>query len=341
MPDIAQPGIVGAREDLSDVIFAIDPQSTPLLAAIPKGKAPKGYLHESQAVLPKRGKKTGVPAGEPRGDPKQASVRKLVYSCPHELRWDWGVAKQTIDVMGDNVAGIADLVADEIMFAMANVKRMQDEILGDTGDLVDVNDGPTETRGAGSAISSAPQGSHPIDPLFLPTAAQIYTGDLSALTEDTFRDLISACWMRGNTVRRYMGVCGMAIKKTVGTWSIRKENVDGFTNVRQFQQSGLQDRVLSSVVDSLETDGGTVELHVSGNLNVPRTSDDTFVPDYNQANCCYIFPMDDQYWEMGQSRPMRNDEAPTDVASRQGTVSCIFDNRMLPTCMAKINAANG
>lgn len=335
MPGVAQPGITGTREDLSDLIFTFDAEETPYLSMVAKGSPPRAEIHQWQADVPSTASKKGKLDSSPSGEASsQTKDRALLETNSHWIESAVRVGKKAA-IMND-VAGIGRgngrLMAVEIAKATRAVKTAIDQVLCDDGDQRDEGAGGegSETRGLGSWISSSAQTNRPVPEKYRPGAGQIYTNSLADLTEEDFQDILAEQYTNAGKSERFIGLFGITLKQHVSKWSVYTPTKEGFGQVRHFNTE-LKSRVLAAVVDIIEADGGTIELHLSRNLGIARDSSAQTTASKMRG---YILQM--RSCEVKWAQKPMYERLHNDGGGESGRVDAIFAHCCTPKMNAKI-----
>jgi hypothetical protein len=334
MPGVAQPGIVGTRQDLSDIIFDYDAQETPYLSMVKKGEPPRAEVHQWQADKPAKASK----AGKKDNDPSTAASaktkdRRILETNSHWIDDPVSVGKKAETI--NEVAGIGQgrLMATEIAKSLKAVKTAVDQVLCDDQDQRDEGPQGSETRGLGSYIQTGAQSVRPVPEQYRTRSGAVYTGAFNDLTEEHVRDIVGEIFLQtGHSSARFQGIFGLQLKHKVSEWMVYQTNKTGMTPIRQVNK-GIKDRVLAAVIDILEFDGGTVEIHLSRNLARNRYEEDEATATASQRRG-YILDVDGCELKFAQN-PMY-EELPSDGGGKRGRVDTIFAHAVTPITQGKI-----
>lgn len=329
MPGVVQPGIVGSREMLSDLIFEYDAEETPYLSMVPKLGPPTSEIAQWQAKAPSKVNKRGVRDGTPLDSTKKHSDRGIIETNTHWFRTGVSVGKKAELI--NNVAGIADQYADEVLNALSAIKVGADQILCDDTDQRDEGADGSETRGLGSYISASAQEVRPVPEKFRTGSGQIWSsGALTAFQETDLSTLAAAMYSVCGKSQTLTGILGIWLKQHVSDFSYVAKNVDGKTFVRQFNQD-VSDYRLHSKVDVVECDGATFELHLSRNLGISRDGWDQTDASKMRG---YLLQLDACGVMTGQE-PMHTELA-QDGGGRRGQVDMLLAHAVTPKLCGKI-----
>lgn len=278
MPGVAQPGIVGAREDLSDEILEGDVIDTPYLAWVPKGAPIAGMVQQKQADLTakvnKRGNADGTPARTPR---TMTEDRRLLEYLPHWMKETVSVGKLAMATA--NVAGIGkamDLVVEELDKGIEALQIGMEEVLCDAfpqKEQVNGDGGETagffnicDTAGGTNADRQIPEKYR------IPTASR-YSDTLANFSETTMRDLAASAYKTVNKRMSWMGIVGIDLKHKFADFTRYEDGASSDAHIRRYTGSDMEERQICEVVDILKYDGGTFELHLSNHLKTDRAAD--------------------------------------------------------------------
>lgn len=337
MPGVAQPGIVGTRQDLSDLIFTFDAEETPYLSMVAKGSPPRQEIHQWQADIPSTASKTGKKDNSPTTvTTSQTKDRAILETNSHWVESAVSVGKKAATI--NDVAGIGRgngrLLAVEIAKATRAVKTAMDQILCDDEDQRDEGAGGlgSETRGLGNWIQVAAQTNRPVPEKYRTPADQVYAGTLAALTEADLQDILASQYTNAGKAERFIGLCGINLKKHVSNFSIYTPDKASHAQIRQFN-ADIKSRVLAAVISIIEADGGTIELHLSRNLGIARNSSEQTTASKNRG---YILQM--RSAEVKFAQKPEYETLPKDGGGDRGRVDGIFAHCLTPKMNAKIAA---
>lgn len=331
MPGVIQPGIVGTVQDIADSVFLFQAEDHPFLAALKKGPPPRQEIHQFQMGKRNNVDKRGVRDGKDVDRFRESEERGILETNSHWIREQYFVGKKAQTFT--DVAGRKDLLQNEIMNTITMVKTGISEVMLDDEDQRDeaTNDLGSETRGFGSWISSTAQSVRPVPEKFLTPAAQIYTGAFADITEKTFKNILASLWKTSRSRKRYVAWCGIDLKGLVSDWSIHIPNQTSQTAVRSFDQNA-DARSLVAVINVLECDGGTIEMHLEPNLRKSRDGGGDMTTASNRS--AFIMDMD-SCESMWAQKPQRG-RLPDGGGGQRGYVDAIFATKCFPTNHGKI-----
>ncbi|QYY35309.1 DUF5309 family protein [Ruficoccus sp. ZRK36] len=319
MPKLIQPNITGARKDISDALFFVDAEETPYLSLVPKGdQITNGDDVSWPADLPGhvsgRGKKDGSPAKPITG---QSDDYNLVKTRPHWFQETVGVGKKAENLTDRAGVGHKKLMAREVMKALKALKTTADRVCcDDTDSRAEGADG-SETRGLGSWFSTAAQADLPVPEKYRPESDAVKTTAWGDIVEETIQDLVDAIYLSTGTSGKFLGLAGIKMKRKISSWSVYSPDKASTTQLRQVNQ-GVKDRILTSVVDLLECDSGTVELRKSRNLGWDRDFDKDTKPSVASTRRLYI--LDTKACKLRQGWGPVHEPLPNDGGGKAGIV---------------------
>jgi hypothetical protein len=288
MASTAELTQIGKREDLSDIIAVADAKSTPLKTAIRKGRPVKNTFVEWQLDAYDAAQTDGSLDGEDVSTYEDAAAnRERIGVYVQELRRTPKVnqmAEEISDVAGINHADPQG-VRGSTEFARAKAKKIveigrdiEKTLLSDNETQQQSGANPYKTRGLGKWIQNTAQAVHPVPAAFRTPSASVYASTIASFDEDDFRGLLQSRWNETGSADDLMLFCGAGVKNRVTDFSRYEPTVNGYTNVRRFNNGGESTKV-SSAVDIYHGDYGTVTVVL-----------DNFVP---TANTGYVLDMRD------------------------------------------------
>ena len=251
----------GNREDLTDAISILEPESTPFISMMRKGKA-TGTFVEVQVDRLKTSSFNGVSEGEDVGSfSNQAEDRARIGNYVQKFRQTWKVSdiQQLVDT-----AGVASEKANSEGKCVRQIKRDIEGAFCSAQDRqAEAGSGtPYKTRGM---LKWLGVGGQPSD---VPTFAQNVANDTTGTqTEATFnsvlQELYTANGMPGGQLTL---IAGPSLKQEISNFSRQLAATNGTYVVNQDAES----RKITMTVSLYEGDFGTVSILPS--LFVNRTS---------------------------------------------------------------------
>jgi len=265
MAKLLETSQVGKREDLRDVISIIDAKKYPLTSMAKKGLAPKNTLVEWQADGYPDPSFDGVLDGEDVTTHENMAEDRVKLSGRVQIFRRSPMVSLLAEEVSD-VAGIGQKkeLAKAISKALEMLKRdMECAFCSDRDSQAQSGSSPYRTRGLGSWISSSAQTDLPVDERYRTPAASIDATAVGSLGESNLNAVLQSIWDKTGTDKTYQLLCGRTLRSRISTWT----NVQtASTNVMSAIRTLTQDadaRKLTSTIDVVEGDFGTVELIAS------------------------------------------------------------------------------
>lgn len=262
MAKLLETAQVGKREDLRDVISLIDAKKYPLSSMCKKGMAPKNTTVEWQVDAYPEPSFDGVLDGEDVTVHENAAEQRQRLNARVQIfRRSPMVSLLSEEV--SNVAGVGTKkeMARSIVKSIEMIKRDIECAIGsDRESQAQSGSNPYRTRGLGKWIQSTAQSDQPVQADYLVPAAQINTTATGSLTEANVNAVVGAVWDQTGEDKTYALICGRTLRERISTFT---QYQTGATNVmasiRTLTQ-GAEQRKLTSTIDILEGDFGTVEV---------------------------------------------------------------------------------
>jgi hypothetical protein len=332
---------VGRREDLSDIIAVVDAKETTLTSSIKKGsKKPSNayveWLVDSYPSTSTAGTVDGTEVSYSSAA-DFASTRYRIGTYIQQFRRIPGVSR--LEEVVATVAGINNPdpqgVAGATEFARAKAKAtvmvkrdIEATFLSANSAVADDGTNAYQTRGLGKWLSASADSPALGQSNVLLSSSQIYSGNLSAFTEDSLRGVLQQRWSVTGKGGDLLGIVGSSIKNSVSDFSryLPAKTISSSTasSVRFYNQDVASKQITTSV-DIYSGDYGNIELHLSA-----------FVPNTRTG---YI--IDPEFVEMRTHTAPYFTELPDLGAGRRGIVEAIVALVPTnPTAHAKIVAAD-
>ncbi len=274
MPATQEIYQVGKREDLSDIVAVADAKGTPFTSALRKGKKPANTLSEWQVDGYDEPKTDGVLDGKDVESFEDASAQRARVGGRVQKFWRTPMVTDMAENVSD-VAGIKSEFANSKAKKTVELKRdIETTFLSDNDSQPQAGQQPYKTRGMGKWISNSAQGDLPVPEKYRTPVTSIYTGALSAFTEDELRAILQSRYDHCGTSDELLGFVGTDLKKTISDFTRFEPTKGSNTHVRRFNQTSTEGTI-STTVDFYESDFGSVELHLSSFL--PDTKRGYFV----------------------------------------------------------------
>ena len=260
---------IGNREDLSDVIYNVDPTDTPFLTSIPRTKA-TAVLHEWQTdVLAAAAQNAVLEGDDATTDATTATVR-LSNTCQ--------IADKVPRVTGTQqavvTAGRKDELAYQIVKRAKELRRdMENDLLANNAEVTGNATTARELGGIGAWIdSNTSAGSGGSDGSLGNTART--DGTQRPFTETLLKTVLKSTWDNGGDPECIM----------VG--SFNKQEASEFTgNATRFK--GAEDKSLVAAIEIYQSDFGDLEI-------IPNR--------FQRARDCLILQKD--MWAVAYLRPV-------------------------------------
>lgn len=264
-----QGSAVAMREDLSNEVYLLAPEETPLLSLCAKTKAKSTY-HEWSLDKLDSARTTGVSEGEDVSafDDKFAGVAR-VGNYVQKLRRAYLVS----DLLeASDTAGQLNIVKAEAK-ALRELKRDLEKTINSDNEMTVENGGgtPYAMRGLGTWISNSAQSTNPV-----PSDYRTPSGSIlgAAPTEITMNDVIASIYSVSGETQNLTLIAGIALRKTVANFTRTDGNSgEGVYNVMQDADS--KKVVLS--VQLFDSDFGVVRLVNANNDCVVNSNRGYFV----------------------------------------------------------------
>jgi hypothetical protein len=259
MGAIFEAQVIGKRQEISEKIFNVESDKTPLLTLIKKGPTPKQMLMSWQGFVFPDAPNTGTLDGTPATGRKSVP-RYLVEGCGQHFRREWSVT--TLADLTD-VAGIG---RNEVGFqraqAMIILKRMIAQQIGSADDCaVESGETPWTTRGILSWISNSAQSNKPVPAALRNSAGSIYTGALASLTEAAFRALLEAAYNETKAPVSLDGFVGTDLKAVLDDFTQVYPTGTGTSQAKaHYNVAGVSE--YQNKVEWLRFSAGDVRLHL-------------------------------------------------------------------------------
>lgn len=265
------------RESLSDLMTIVDNKSTPFMSAVKKGSAPKNSFVEwpldqhkanlVQTATYTSGISDNLPLDGADIDANDFENYDDRTKCSVYLQYTRRVPKVSrLANMVSDVAGVGykKEMANSIAKALVSHKRDIEATLCSSQETAqETSSAPYQTRGLGKWISSSAQGTLPVPADFrTPTASIKSVGASSAVEEDLRGILQSIYEQTGESDKTFYGLCGTTMKKTISEFTLFTPR----TNNLVVSNRDTDDNRLATAIDIIETDFGTIGLHLSSFL---------------------------------------------------------------------------
>ena len=271
MAALLEPGQIGKREDLADLIALVDAHDCPVVSSAKKGSKPGNTLMQWQCDSYDSAVTTGVVDGTDVASSDYQNPggnRGILSNYVQIFRRTIRVSPLALEI--SNVAGLKDELANGIAKKLVELKRdIESQLVkqeGATGADGQADDGsnPYLTKSLGEWISTS-DGTPTVPSAFRTPTASIETSTTTADIEDSHvQDVLSSIYSETGSIKTYMMPCGRTLKRamTDNLTGVRSatdaSNNIAATQIRTFSpQNGKK---VSMSVDFFEGDFGTVSL---------------------------------------------------------------------------------
>lgn len=248
----------GNREDLTDILYRITPEDTPVYSMTRTGEAATATLHEWQVddLLPAN-TKGAVEGSDNTNFANAAANRARLSNQTQIVRRNYLVSKTQLAV---STAGVPDERASAVAKKMVEAKLDIDTTICSANDKsAGSASTPRQLRGIFSWISS----SGPSDvPAEYRTPAESINADSNAITESEFLGICQNIWTVGGRLENF--IVGPTLKKVMSGFIGRTGSGTGITTPAEAK------KIVYSV-NMYDTDFGVINIIPSRNLNATST----------------------------------------------------------------------
>lgn len=272
---LLEKNVVGKKTDWANYITLSDEHETPMLRRLPKGPKPVNVVKNYQADTYSAPAPNAWPDGKDWDTFKTAGANRVALAA----RVQWFVQTAAVSKLAEDVtdtAGITDELAHEIPKKMTEMAReMECSAACDQAAYADDGSTGHKFRGAGYWIANSYTADADVAPgaTITTPANSIYTGTKANLTEDAVKVVLEAMWKQTGSKSTKVGFVGSKLKKRFGEFQFyvpTSTSTQGTGRVTTRQES---DSALGNVIDTYESDWGTLELHLTNwNANSAFTS---------------------------------------------------------------------
>lgn len=290
MAGLTERNQTAKREDLRDAITYADRKMTKFVSRVRKGTEPSNVLMEWPVDNYPEPRNEGVVDEEDATDFENfAAGRKLLYN-----RLQIWERKPKVSRLAQKVSDVAGVgkrkeMAKSISKAIVTAKRdIELTTLGDDEMREDDGTNGNKTRALGRWIQTTAQAVLPVPDEYRPPAASVdATTAIADITDDSIINVMASIFdVTGDDEADLVGWCGATFKRAITRLTLYQKTVATFEAVRRFNAQSAAKTITSSV-DILETDFGTLKLQLVSFINTGN--------DHKTAaskRLCYITPMD-------------------------------------------------
>ena len=266
MAQIVEPGQVGKREMLFDLIALDDFKEKPLLAMLPKEQKLTNMRMDWQADLYDVPNTAGVADGVPVQSIENAAInRARIEAYAQKFRRTAGVG--TIAEEISRVAGASEgEMARSIDKKLEEISRDIEAAIGGDQDTQQEESAekPYKLRGLGQWYVNAAQTVLPFNSLYQTPAASIDTTVTASITEESdVKPLLQSVFTQYGKSQDLVLVCGPNLKRAFTRLTqIASASTNTLVSIRTFNQDISEKKVTSNVL-IYEGDFNNVQLHTS------------------------------------------------------------------------------
>src|SRR5262245_15241961 len=257
---LTEPNQVGKREDLRDIMSVVDAKKYPFTSMAPKGVKPNNTLVEWLMDNYPAPAFAGVVDGvDVSAYENMASGRARAQARIQIFRRAPMVSILAQDV--SNVAAVKDERVGAITNAIEMVKRdMECAFCCDKESQADNGSVPYLTRGLGKWIQASAQTDLPVSSSYLTPAASIDTTATGTLTEANVNAVVASIWDQTGEDKTFQLICGRALRSRFSSFvQYQTASTNVMAAMKTFNQN-VNERKITSTIDVLEGDFGTIEL---------------------------------------------------------------------------------
>jgi hypothetical protein len=257
--EIMERNMVGKYESWEEVIVNVDAGQTPYTSMATKQHKPVDVIDNWQVESYDDSPIRGVPDGKDASD-FRGQQRKRIKGVIQKTWHNPGVSDLATEVkVHGNPQGE---MARQIAKSLVQVKRQIEKRNLSALDQRDTDDGTRgyETRGNFSWLDVDAQDTLPVPDGFRPTSACYYSGTLANFTETQFKTMQRAGFKLRKGPTKLDGFCGIDLLQKFADFRDYADDVASMTTTRSLNMSA-EARALINVVQRLETQAGTVDLH--------------------------------------------------------------------------------
>ena len=266
------------EESLSDLMTIVDNKSTPFMSAVKKGSAPKNSFVEwipldqhkanlVQTATYTSGISDNLPLDGADIDSNDFENYDDRTKCSVYLQYTRRVPKVSrLANMVSDVAGVgykkemANSIANPLV---AHKRDIEATLCSSQETAQETSSAPYQTRGLGKWISSSAQSTLPVPADFRTPAGSIKSVAASSAVEEDLRGILQSIYEQtGESDKTFYGLCGTTMKKTISEFTLFTPR----TNNLVVSNRDTDDNRLATAIDIIETDFGTIGLHLSSFL---------------------------------------------------------------------------
>lgn len=262
MPGLGSSDVVSKVPSLANVLLcAANPEETPLLTRIRKGKALTQMEH-SYFVEVKPGRKTGgATDGQDVNTFEKGGPRRQLQIRAQEFRRTPKVGQQTQEIVEDSTTSdqFAKLKLD---LGKELLKDVEAKMLGDDESAADEGqeDKGSRMAGIGNRLQTTAQSDYPIPSDVRIPSTQIITGVITSIDEGDLEDAMEARRNACGVSAELVLICGTKVQRKFNEFENYVPNVTGQTAVVRTMQNTQMEKTLKRGIRFYEGSFGTVEI---------------------------------------------------------------------------------
>lgn len=262
MAALLEPTQVGKREDLRDIMSVVDAKKYPLTSMAPKGMAPKNSLVEWLMDNYPAPSFDGVLDGEDvTVYENMAAGRARAQARVQIFRHAPMVSLMAQEVSDVAAVGQRQEMAKAIVKSIEMTKRdMECAFCSDHESQAQAGAAPYLTRGLGKWIQNGAQTDLPVNSAYRTPTASIDTTATASVTEPIVNAVVQSVWDQTGDDKTYQLICGRVLRSRFSTFvQYQTASTNVMAAMRTFNQDA-NERKITSTIDVLEGDFGTIEL---------------------------------------------------------------------------------
>lgn len=264
MPGLGQSDIVSKVPSLANALLcAANPEETPLLTRIRKGKALTQMDHKYFVEVKPGRKSGGATDGQDVTTYEKGGPRRELHIRAQEFRRTPKVGQQTQEIVEDAVtkdqfARLKMELGKELMKDVEAKMLSDDESAPDEGQ----EDKGSRMAGIGNRLlpASGTQNDYPIPADVRIPSTQIITGSIAGITEETVEDAMEKRRNLCGASAELVLICGTKVQRKFNEFENYLPDKAGHTAVIRTTQNAQVERTLRRGIRFYEGAFGTVEI---------------------------------------------------------------------------------
>jgi hypothetical protein len=317
MAEATSYNLSGVRENLTDFLTILEPEDTPKLSMLSKGKRPTNTYQEWQMDTLSAPAFGGVIEGtDVTQFANKAANRARAGNYIQLFRRPWMVSRIAEEI---DVAGVANEVANAKMKCMREIKRDIEAMIGSDQDRQQDNGTvPYLSRALGAWISAS--GPSDIPAAYRTPSASVNTTATASLTEDGFNSVFQSLFEVNGGKRSYTLFAGPSLKRAISKF----QRQEGTTTAKSYQvtQDASEHRIdLNVEIYSGDFHTVTIIPDLFNGLVSDSSGTGTFAPTNQSRARGYI--IDPDLVSLGYMIGMESVELPDQGGGRRGFIHCV------------------